>query len=346
MVREGNLSDLHDVKAYGASAHHRDNEPAIQAALSGANGGIVFLPPSADAYVVRRTLSVPTGTVLEGVGKKGLDNMRSVLYNAAGSEAALLKIPNGGRDITIRDITLSGQGEGGSAIKVEEGHENFVGLRFSNVTIGSVGGHGIEVYNTPGVTLTIEDVHVKGAVGHGVFVDGGQNGFIGMTTARSVFINGAGRNGFQLGRDRFTGQNCAADNCGENGWVYGGSRHVLINCSAEANANRGFWQCQSGGRVTLICPFAIHQDRPFVVDSASPSSLQHPIARKSDGEYDIEYTGRATGRNEILGDPELGNLIGGEQANSVWRPTDTQDQIEKNQARIRDLESKLEKEHR
>jgi hypothetical protein len=342
MMREGNLSDVYDIQAYGAGPDIQDNSFSIQAAIQGANGGIVYVPPAPSAYMVNQTLSIPTGTVLEGAGKKGLGkNRRSALYNSSGGSNPLLRIPNGGRDITIRDIALGGDGKGGSAIKIEEGSENFVGLRFSNLTVGSVGGHGIEAYNTLGVTLTIEDVHVKGVMGHGIFVDGGQDGFIGMTTARSVFVNGAARNGFQIGQCRFTGQNCAADNCGENGWVYGGARHVLINCSAESNDRRGFWQRQSGGHVTLICPISFHQDRPFVIDSSSPSILQHPIAKRNDAEFDVEYTERATGWNEIYGDPELENPAGGEQAGSVQKSTEIHDQIEKNQARIRDLESKL-----
>jgi len=297
MVRDGNKSDVYDIRAYGASGEvGRDNSGAIQAAIDAAEGGVIYVPLDNNSYEVASTLTgFGDGATLKGAGRDSRGSKRSSLFNTSGSD--LILVPGGTFGLKISDIALNGSGNGTDGIKFEDTTDSLEGVVVENVVIGSFGRHGVNI-STNTTDVRLSNVKIKGPNANGINAVGGA---IGMLIMDQVFVNGNGNtsNGYRLKNARATIIGCNADNCTNAGFMYGGGRQILQNCSVEGTPI-GFLRNFSTGSAIITLPKTLRADTGFKKDASGATVLVNPKTSLTDVES-VTITSIGTGAYQIYG---------------------------------------------
>lgn len=249
MVREGQICDVHDVKAYGAAGDGAtDDLAAFEAARDAADrsGEVVLFVPSAGSrsYVWSDTFRITERTHLVGTS---MDRRSEIRY--AGT---------------------------GDMLRVGDGSEPVVGTRVANLDLDAGGGDACVrgYYWTNGTrieSLTLDNATNGLALRRSWYAVVQNIRSRGNITGDAFSLRGRRRGG-QINGVIFT--NVVANGCGGDGFRLDGSHHgvTFLGCYSENTGGAGFHIDGAGGGVSLVGCYT-ENNTGFAVDVGTSSRI-------------------------------------------------------------------------
>lgn len=257
------LLGWYNVKGSGAAGDGiTDDTAAIQAAINaagtvsgGVGGSVVYFPPG--NYKISSALAVPSFVSLAGAGC-GLfaGNTSPVTIFQSSTSANGITLADHAGGVTLSGFLLAGPGSGtGKGIYLPAASGTPSNIHFSDVTVDSFGGNGIEL--TDPIVSRFERVTSQFNGGHGFYVTGGSSNGTSCTFSACEANTNASGIGFWIQKMAYTSLNgCAAQACALGYLIDACQGVALTGCGAEQTLAAGSYDGTSfkitGSSVTTL----------------------------------------------------------------------------------------------
>lgn len=183
---------------------------AALTALSTAGGGTIYFPKG--TYLTDPFL-IPSNVILYG------DGWKSILKRRSGTTGRFIGQVVGATQITLRDLTIDGNGGGFQGSSGTLGGDATCHALFFDY-------NGESPANTYDQRLRLDHLFVTGATGHGIFTSGRPENWI---TGCLSYKNAA--NNYRIGDENYI-TNCISGRSGDDGFAIVGVGSLVVGCKS------------------------------------------------------------------------------------------------------------------